>query len=491
MADQSNKGKLLKGMSSQTIVTIVMGVLNIVVFSIMSRLLSKEVFGYYAALWAVVTIFQGISEAGLGSAVIQKKKCTETYYSTAFTLSLSISTVLAFILFFSAPLLTRLISNETLTMPMRFLSMILITTSLESVGRGILIRQLKFLKFGIIQIVSYTISYGLGIFLAIKGIGLYSLVVAALLNSFLICLLVFVTGVHIPRLGIRRNECGEIVSFGGWLTASVIVNQLTTQLDKLVLSKWLSVEALGSYSRPSGFVSSINEKVNSIVDTTLFPILSSIQDNKAQIVGALKRAVGLLNSFSCVLAAVFFFNAELILTIFFGRDWLDLVWVLRVISIGVIFSVDARMVDCFFRSLGLVKDNFFLRLLCMLIMVSSLYIGAKYGILYTAIAVVSANIISIVIKFGYLCFKLQVSIWEVLSVFIKSLRPAVILCAIGIPFICFSTTLAQQWLFAFLFGIAIVVEFFFVPNMVGPAYVNEMGGYIDAIKKRLSVKKRI
>ena len=73
MADQSNKGKLLKGMSSQTIVTIVMGVLNIVVFSIMSRLLSKEVFGYYAALWAVVTIFQGISEAGLGSAVIQKK----------------------------------------------------------------------------------------------------------------------------------------------------------------------------------------------------------------------------------------------------------------------------------------------------------------------------------------------------------------------------------------------------------------------------------
>lgn len=489
--EQTNKGKLFKGVSKQTLVTIVMGVLNIAVFSVMSRLLSKEDFGYFAALWAIVTIFQSISEAGLGSAVIQKKNCTDSYYSTAFSLGLAISSFLAVVLFWGAPYLSRLIANETLALPMRVLSVILITTSIESVGRGILIRNLQFLKFGIIQIVSYTVSYGIGIFMAVKNFGLYSLVTAALLNSILICVFVFTTGVKIPKLGIKKSECKEIVSFGGWLTASVIINQLTTQFDKLVLSKWLSPVALGSYSRPSGFVSSINEKINSIIDTTLFPILSSIQDNSKQVAGVLFRSVGLLNSFSIVLASIFFFNAELIIQIFFGHDWLDLTNVLRVISIGVIFSIDARLVDCFFRSLGLVRDNFFLRLLCMFIMISSLYIGAKYGILYTAIAVVSANIISIVIKFGYLCFKLQVSIWEVLTVFIKSLRPVAILCAIGIPFICLSTTLAQQWLFAFVFGIVMVVEFFFVPNMVGPAYVNEMGGYIDSIKKRLSVKKRI
>ena len=475
-------------MSSQTIVTIVMGVLNIVVFSIMSRLLSKEVFGYYAALWAVVTIFQSISTAGLGSAVIQNKNYSESFYSTAFSLSLLISSVLAMILFFSAPLLARLIINEELTLPLRFLSIILITTSLESVGRGILIRQLKFLKFGIIQIVSYSVSYGLGIILAVKGMGVYSLVVAALLNSILICLLVFITGVHIPRLGIHRNECKAIVSFGGWLTASVLVNQLTTQLDKLVLSKWLSVEALGSYSRPSGFVSSVNEKINSIVDTTLFPILSSIQDCRERIASALERGIGLLNSFSCVLAAVFFFNAELIISVFFGKSWLDLVWVLRIISIGVIFSVDARLVDCFFRSLGLVKDNFWLRLLCMFIMIASLYIGARFGILYTAVAVVTANIVSITIKFLYLCFKLRIGAVVLFKAFFQSLKPVILLCIVGIPFICIETSMLQQWIFAFVFGAIIVVEFFCIPSMVGSNYVREVGEYIVAIKQRLSFK---
>ena len=85
---KSNSQKIIKGISSQTIVTIVLGVVEIVSFSIMSRLLTKSDFGYYAAVTAIVAIFACFSDAGFGSAIIQRKDITKRFIDNAFTLSL-------------------------------------------------------------------------------------------------------------------------------------------------------------------------------------------------------------------------------------------------------------------------------------------------------------------------------------------------------------------------------------------------------------------
>lgn len=87
MTQQSNTQKVVKGISSQTLVTLVMGIMEIVVFSIMSRLLSKEDFGLFAAISAITIVFGSLSEAGIGSALIQKKNADKAYVNTSFTVS--------------------------------------------------------------------------------------------------------------------------------------------------------------------------------------------------------------------------------------------------------------------------------------------------------------------------------------------------------------------------------------------------------------------
>ena len=71
MTEQSNTTKVLKGVSTQTLITILIGVIEIVSFSIMSRLLTQEDFGYYAAIAAVTAIFTSFADAGIGSAIVQ------------------------------------------------------------------------------------------------------------------------------------------------------------------------------------------------------------------------------------------------------------------------------------------------------------------------------------------------------------------------------------------------------------------------------------
>jgi len=344
---------------------------------------------------------------------------------------------------------------------------------------------LDFLRYGLIQIVSYVISYGIGIYLAYKDYGLYSLVAAAVLNAIFTCILIFSSDVKIPRLHIDRKDCKQIVSFGGWLTASVIVNQLTQQLDKLVLSKWLSVVQLGAYSRPSGFIGTISDRFNGIFDTVLFPILSKIQDDKSKIKSSFLEAISLLNSFSVVMAAVFFFNAELIIQIFFGNEWLDITYVFRIISVGVVLMIDARLMDCFFRSLALVKLNFYLRLICMFIMLGAIYIGSLYGIVGVAYSVVIANTIAILIKMTVLCKHIEVSVVSVLKVFCSSLKPVLLLCIVGVIYLFISDRLSffVNILFAIVFGICIIVEFILLPQLVSNRYVKLIEPYRKKFKK--------
>ena len=89
----NNFDKTIKGLSAQTIVTILSGIIEILVFSIMSRILSKADFGYYAALNSIFVIFQSLSEAGIGAAIIQKKEITNNYINTAFSLAFLLGTV--------------------------------------------------------------------------------------------------------------------------------------------------------------------------------------------------------------------------------------------------------------------------------------------------------------------------------------------------------------------------------------------------------------
>ena len=489
---EAKTNTFIKGVSVQTIVTIVMGVLEVVVFSIMSRLLTRQEFGYYSALIGIISISQSIANAGLGSAIIQKKDGSTEHVSTAFTLSLIIGTTVSLVVFLLAVPLAKLISDESLAMPLRIMSFVILFSAIVSVGNAQLYKRLEFKRVGIIQTSSYLMASIIGIVMAVLHCGLISIVMSAVLYPGFTMILLYTTSLKIPRLHIARNETGGIVSFGGWLTLGVIVNTITQQWDKLVLSKWLSVEALGSYNRPAGFVSTVSGKLTNIFDVVLFPMLSDIQDNSEKILSVFYRAVGLLNSFSIVLAAIFFFNAELIIQIFFGNQWLDLAIVMRIASIGVIFSVDSQLVDCFFRSLNYVRLGFFLRIFGAVWTLLCIYIGTQHGIVGVAVSIVFANIIFILIKMIVLNFKVKANLATMFKTWFFAWKPAIIPVILGTLYILFlkqETFNIMAIIFALVFGAVLIWEFAFCPSMVGKEYEKTIFPSVKKVRNKLLKRK--
>ena len=468
---EDKKTTFFKGISVQTIVTSLMGILEILVFAIMSRLLTKEDFGYFAALTGIMTICTSITEAGLGASIVQKKDASEQFISTAFTLSLTFGLIGSIAIFILSPWLANVVADDHILLPMRVMSINIFLACSSSVGRNILLKGLRFKQIGVISVVAYTASSIIGISMAFYGMGLWSIVSISIINLLLFNALLYTRKIKLPNLNIHKQEVRGIVSYGSWLTLSVITNNITQQMDRIFLTKWTSVVVLGAYNRPAGFVGNIMNKINGIFDTVLFPMLSDMQNDQSKVQEVFLKAIALLNSFAIVLFAIFFFNAELIITIFFGNEWLELVPALRIISVFVIFNVDNRLVDCFFRSLGFVKLGFELRIFAAIITFCCLYLGTKYGVLGVATSLVTANAITVIIKICVLTIKLKLEPICIIKKWLISEKPLLPLLLIGIPYILyFEKNVLTDIFFAIIMGIVILCEFTLMPSFIGEEY---------------------
>ena len=133
------------------------------------------------------------------------------------------------------------------------------------------------------------ITSAIAILLAHLEFGFYAIVTRAVLSSILTLILSFIIVHPNYRIAIAKDKFKEIFNFSGWLTASVIIRNLSQQIDRLMLSNFTTAEVLGAYNRPKEFVTQISTKLNNIFDTALFPVLSSIQDSPQSLINAFKK----------------------------------------------------------------------------------------------------------------------------------------------------------------------------------------------------------
>lgn len=474
----------LKGVSITTVFTIASGVLGVVYFAIMSRLLSKADFGYFAALTGIMTVVGAIADAGLGAAIIQKKDADKPFVSTVFTMSLGLGLFCFLIVFVLAPVLARLVADDYIITPLRIMSVTLVFHSFTSVANAQLYRALKFKRIGTIGFISNVVNTSLSVILALKGLGLYAMISYVTFGPILTTLMLYTSSVKVPRIGIQRSYVKGIFSFGGWLTLSVICNKIATYIDRLVLPRMTSVETLGAYTRPASFTNNITGSLSDIMDKVLFPMLADIQNDRKAAVNIFYRAVELLNSFSAVLGCLFFFNAQLIILVFFGKEWADLAPVMQVVSFTTVFFIDTQLVDCFFRSLNFVKTGFFIRLFALFWNLFCVFWGAKHGVLGIAVSLAVANISLIILKMLVLSYKINAD-WRIMfKKWIIAWKPAIPLVVLGVAYLLIFPN-PKLWImivFATLFGILTLFEFLLMPKMFGEEYTRTI--YPTVVKLR-------
>lgn len=470
--------KVLKGLKSQSFVVIILGVIDLLYFSLMSRLLSKEEFGLYAVIIAITTILTEITNAGLSSAIIQKKNPNSDFIATAFTLSVIFSSISSILLITFSKMVSKCFTDGSyLTYPLIIMSFAMFFSVINGTGRALYMKNLDFFKYGMIQILSVFVANTIGVFMAYKNLGLYAIVTTPLLSNFFICFYLYGVKKLYTTLSIRKKYVNEIVAYGGWLTASGIVRSVYEQLDKLITSFWLTMSQLGAYNRPSGFLTSISGQVNGVFDTILFPILSNIQDDYQKIARAYEKAVETIVICAFIFSISLIICSNFVICAFMGAQWLDITNVYILISISVIFLFYNRIADCFFRSLGIVRQYFNVRVVVCVGSILLICVGCRFGILGLAIAVLFSRVLDTLIKIFVLRNKIVINHkFLIMNVFKKCL-PLFLIFVIVVPIKFYLNSVLGDILSIIIYGVLLITLLLYNPYVLGDVI------YVNLIKK--------
>lgn len=483
----STTEKTFRGLTSQSVVTLLRGVFELVFFSVMSRLLGKEEFGYFAILTVVLTLCKVIAEAGVGAAVIQNKEADKRYADTAFFFSLLAGGAIAAAgLLLAGPLAAFFGNAGVLEKPLAIVVCVVPLYGINSVLRALLMKQLKFLKYGLAQLASYTIASAVGILLALKGYGVYALVWLTVVDAVALCLILFAVTRYRPSVcNYSWRDTVGMFRYGGWLTLENLFRSLYQQLDSLLLSRLVPVATLGLFNRPRQFIHSVSTNINSIFDVTLFPILSDLQNEPDRLRAAFMKSVSLLNVFSGLLCVGFVFNARVIVFLFLGEKWMDLVPLFQILSIEFLLRADGRLTDCFFRSMALVRANFFFRVGACVLLSAAIVTGSRYGIYGMAAAVVGCNLLVIVVKMRYLVKKVAIPHKEV---FARMMQAFLCPGAFGLVSAAYFILLGwgEKWVsvaYLLLFLVSVLALVLFRPQVFGKEFAQWVEPLLGSLKK--------
>lgn len=403
---------------------------------VLARLLSPAEFGIIGMLAIFLNIFESLIDGGFTNALIRAESLDNHDYNTVFVFNLTLSVTLYILFFLGAPSISSFFNEESLTIYARVLGLIIIINALGGVQRTILTRAIDFKYQAIISIVSTTISGIIGIVMAYKGFGVWSLIAQQLSRSAITTGMFWINSRWYPQPDFSIKSFKNLFAFGWKIMVSSLIGNIGTEINSVVIGKYYTKDMLGLYTRAKQFTDVVSIKLTSIIRRVTFPAFSSIQQDEVYLLESYRKMLRLmaLLSFSALmfLGAV----AEPMIQVLLGSKWMACVPYLVLLCFMWFFYapnvLNLNMLQVKGRSDLFLYDQ----ILAVLIGFIPLFVAIKYGIIEMLIVSIVTQFIMYVIGVNFcgkvINYSFRMQIRDLFQPIIASLSLFIIVRLIGL-----------------------------------------------------------
>lgn len=287
----SLKSKTIGALSWSLVQEISRRGLQLVISILLARLLGPKEFGYLAMITIFIAVAQALMDSGFGSALIQRKDPSELDKSSVFHFNIAFGILLAAALCVAAPWIAEFYKQPQLTALTRAFSITLVINSLSVVQSAMMTRRLDFKSQAIISAASTGLSGIVGLIMAWRGFGVWSLVIQQMASSVIRTGLYWFMNSWRPLLACSFKSLREMFGFGAGMTATTILNTVFDNLYTLVIGKLFAAEALGFFNRAQTLQSTASQSIGVISNRVTFPVFSQLQGEPERFRAGLKRAM--------------------------------------------------------------------------------------------------------------------------------------------------------------------------------------------------------
>ncbi|WP_124065127.1 lipopolysaccharide biosynthesis protein [Clostridium sp. E02] len=258
---------------------------------LLARMLTPAESGEVMLIMIFITIGNVFVQSGFNTSLIQKPHVEEADYSSAFFMSAAIAAVLYALLFLSAPLIASFYGQPVFQPAIRVMAITLFFGAAISVQSASAARNMEFRKLCIASLFAALGSGFIGVGLAVKGYGLWSLVMQQFFYSLFLMVLLHFQRTWIPRFLFSAKKAGELFSYGWKILLSGLIDTIFTNVYGLVIGKIYNTDMMGQYSRGNQFPALIANNLGAAIQSVMLPAFSAYQTDRNRVRNMVRRSI--------------------------------------------------------------------------------------------------------------------------------------------------------------------------------------------------------
>lgn len=337
---QSLTAKTIYGMKWSSASTIATSIMQIGYTAIMARLLDPAAFGLVAMAGVILRFAGFFADMGMAQALVQKADLNQKDIRSAFTSSLLFSIVFLISIWLTAPFATYFFDTKEVVPIIRVMVFGFIFVGFSSTSLSLIRRKMDFKRLAFIEIGSYILSYGfVGIFLAFKGLGVWSLVYATICQSFIASIASYVIVRHNVVLFFNWDHYKPLLTFGGKFSLSSFLGFIGSNLDTLVIGRFLGAGPLGIYNRAFLLINLPVQFLTASISRVLFPVWSNIQSQRDRLKRVFLLTLSLMGFLLMPIGFGAAMAAEQIIFVMLGHQWAAAIPIFQILAISTPFHL--------------------------------------------------------------------------------------------------------------------------------------------------------
>jgi PST family polysaccharide transporter len=352
---------------------------TLVVLAILYRVLGPEPYGLLAMVVPLLLLLRVVISGGLDVAAVQKAELNASQVSALFWLNQILGLLTSLLALLAAPALAWFFDEPRLVSLAAVLGGTSLVVALGTQHQALLQRNMRLGTLAVIRVAAQTLGGVAGIAAALKGAGVWALVVQQYAEFFSLSVLAWLVEPWRPQFLLRRTGTRGMIRFGGHYTLSGLMFFLAANVDKVLIGYTLGEETLGLYSQAFNLMNKPVQAIITPLTGLMLPSLSRAAGNREQFATLLLgffRTIALVMLPAAVGLAIV---ANEAMTVLGGPRWAAAGPLLAALAVSILVQGFVNVFGSVLASVGRADRLFYASTVIAVVMCTGLLLGLALG----------------------------------------------------------------------------------------------------------------
>jgi O-antigen/teichoic acid export membrane protein len=398
---------------------------------VLARLLGPEDFGLVSMVTAFIGVLTWFRDFGLSAAAVQRADITKDQHSTLFWINLLFGALLALVTLAAAPAIAGFYHEPRLLWVARALGTAFLFNAVGIQHSALLQRQMRFTAMAAISLVSLLVGTAIAVLGAAMGYGYWALVANSVTTPLVASIGFWLATRWVPGMPRQRAGIRSMMHFGGTITLNGIIAYVAFNADKVMIGRFLGVDAIGIYGRGFQLVSIPTDSLNSAVGEVAFSALSRLQDEPVRLRSYFLKGFAFVLGLTLPITIACALFADDLVLVLLGPKWVASIEIVRLLAPTIAVFAVINPMGWLIYSLGLVRRSLKIALVFAPIMILGCVLALPYGAAGVAFAYSAVMVLWVVPHVAWCVHGTAISLRDVAAAVIPPMTCGVMAGAVG------------------------------------------------------------